>query len=150
MIRTSRKRRLVLFAASTAVAAGGVVVPTSAFAATPAAPHTVMADSGADGAGNKSSLLWTSPNGEGRLKIAPREGQPAKVRPGKWGDSKWGKNRPGKDGISQTKVTVHEGKPVYQCVAAPCNPPEELVTGGLAPMGTVDPSTVIRGNVPLG
>ncbi|MFJ7589126.1 hypothetical protein ACIQZO_17445 [Streptomyces sp. NPDC097617] len=36
-----RTRRLALLVASTAVAAGGVLVPTTAFAATPAAPHVV-------------------------------------------------------------------------------------------------------------
>lgn len=124
MTHPFRKRRLVLFAASTAVAAGAVLVPTTAFAATPAAPHTVMADSGAGDAGNQST--------EGGIKIAPKEGQPVKVRPGKWGDSKWGKNRPGKHGISHTKV------------AAPC---EESVRDEC--VATAEPVTVGRGNVGL-
>ncbi|MEY2225679.1 hypothetical protein [Streptomyces sp. BF23-19] len=42
MTQLLRTRRLALLVASTAVAAGGVLVPTTAFAATPtAAPHAV-------------------------------------------------------------------------------------------------------------
>lgn len=39
MTRTSRTQRLVMLAASTALAAGGALIPSSAFAA-PATPHT--------------------------------------------------------------------------------------------------------------
>ncbi|QIZ00899.1 hypothetical protein HEP87_53485 [Streptomyces sp. S1D4-11] len=39
MTRTSRAQRLVILAASTALAAGGALIPSSAFAA-PATPHT--------------------------------------------------------------------------------------------------------------
>ncbi|MFD5424363.1 hypothetical protein [Streptomyces sp. NPDC127084] len=41
MARTSRTRRLVVLSASTALAAGGVLLPTSAFAATDS-PHTAV------------------------------------------------------------------------------------------------------------
>jgi predicted nucleic acid-binding protein len=40
MTRTSRTQRLVMLAASTALAAGGALIPSGAFAATPATPHT--------------------------------------------------------------------------------------------------------------
>ncbi|MFD7279180.1 hypothetical protein ACFV80_19585 [Streptomyces sp. NPDC059862] len=51
MTRTSRTQRLVMLAASTGLAAGGALLPTSAFAA-PATPHTgttTMIAAGHDG-----------------------------------------------------------------------------------------------------
>ncbi|WP_455353040.1 hypothetical protein [Streptomyces sp. SYSU K217416] len=48
MPRTSRTLRLVLLTASTSLAAGGVLLPSGAFAA-PAAPHTTTAPADEDG-----------------------------------------------------------------------------------------------------
>lgn len=145
MTHPFRTRRLVLFAAGAAVAAGAVVVPTTAFAATPAAPRTVVADTGDADDGNKSDLLLVVPPGsEGTIKVAPGEDQPAKNHPGKWGNK-----RPGKGGSSGTKVVVTDGKPVLECFAAPCGPAEDVVIGGIAPIGEVDGTKVIRGSTPL-
>lgn len=65
MTRPFRIRRLALLTASTAVVAGGVLVPTTAFAATPATPHAVAQDSADDG--NRSNLMWIGPPGSGSL-----------------------------------------------------------------------------------
>ncbi|WP_328924340.1 hypothetical protein OG429_06570 [Streptomyces sp. NBC_00190] len=145
MTHPFRKRRLALLAASTAIAAGGVLVPTTAFAATPATPHTIVAD-GSDGDNStKSNLLLVQPPGsEGTIKVNPDQDQPTKGQPGKdrsgqWG--KWGKKHPGKGGSSDDRIIVTPGKPTqWQCIVAPCGPPEDdTVAGGIAVTGTVDP-----------
>ncbi|WP_371642730.1 hypothetical protein [Streptomyces mirabilis] len=65
MPRTSRTQRLVMLTASTALAAGGVLLPTSAFAA-PALPHTGAVATAAahhdDHDGNSDRDSW---NGKG-------------------------------------------------------------------------------------
>ncbi|MFB7461975.1 hypothetical protein ACFCZ1_00480 [Streptomyces sp. NPDC056224] len=135
MTHPFRTRHLVLFAATTAVAAGAVLVPTTAFAATPAAPHTVVTVTADGDDGNKSSLLLVVPPGsEGTIKIAPGEDQPAKNRPGKWGSDKSGKKHPGKGGSSDDRIIVTPGKPTeWQCITAPCGPPEDdPARGGIA------------------
>ncbi|MFJ4777716.1 hypothetical protein [Streptomyces sp. NPDC088762] len=119
------RKQFVLFAASTAVVAGGVLVPTTAFAATPTAPHTVVADAGDAGDpndGSKSNLLLIVPaDSEGSIKVTPHEDRPAKDRPGKGG-----KKHPGKGGSSDDRIVVKPGKHEWQCITAPCGPPEEL------------------------
>ncbi|MFF7888264.1 hypothetical protein ACH40F_44325 [Streptomyces sp. NPDC020794] len=63
MPRTSRTQRLVMLTASTALAAGGVLLPTSAFAA-PALPHTgAVATAAAHHDGNSDRDSW---NGKGK------------------------------------------------------------------------------------
>uniref|UniRef100_A0AAU2JIV1 Uncharacterized protein n=1 Tax=Streptomyces sp. NBC_00049 TaxID=2903617 RepID=A0AAU2JIV1_9ACTN len=143
MTHRFRTRRIVLFAASTAIAAGGVLVPSTAFAATPAAPHTVVADTGDAADGSKSNLLLVVPAGsEGTIRIAPDDDQPVKIRPGKWG-----KKRPGKGGPVDDKIVIHPGNPgQWQCITAPCGPPgQDSVPGGLAQPGTVDPPQLSDG-----
>ncbi|MBT2480828.1 hypothetical protein [Streptomyces sp. ISL-94] len=97
MTHPFRTRRFVLFAASTAMAAGGVLVPTTAFAATPATPHTVTADGDA---GSKANVV---------------------DRPGKGGDGKRGNKHPGKGGSPDRVIPPDSG--TWQCVTAPCGPP---------------------------
>ena len=141
MTHPFRTRRLALFAASTAVAAGAVLVPTTSFAATPAASHVVVAESDGDDANKSNLLLVVPPGSEGTIKIAPGEDQPAKNRPGNWGSGKSGKKHPGKGGSSDDRIVVTPGKPAqWQCIVAPCGPPEDdSVVGGIAMPGTVDP-----------
>ncbi|MFI1279214.1 hypothetical protein ACH4U5_00305 [Streptomyces sp. NPDC020858] len=105
MIRIFRTRRLVLLAASTAIAAGGVLVPTTAFAAAPASAHTAVAESDHHGSGEDRSGKW------------------GKDKHDKWGKGKHGKgkDRPGK-GDSPAP-------PEWQCVRAPCGPPSGTHTG---------------------
>ncbi|MFE9631002.1 hypothetical protein [Streptomyces sp. NPDC006463] len=136
MTHPFRTRRLALFAASTAVAAGAVLVPTTSFAATPAASHVVVAESDGDDANKSNLLLVVPPGSEGTIKVDPDHGQPAKHQPGKWG-----KKRPGKGGSSDDRIVVTPGKPAqWQCIVAPCGPPEDdSVVGGIAMPGTVDP-----------
>lgn len=99
MIRTVRTRRLALFAATTAVAAGALLVPTTSFAATPAGPHAAAADDGDRGGSRKDHR-------------------------GQWKkDGTWGKKRPGKGG---SDGGVHTPKnPDWQCITAPCGPPDK-------------------------
>ncbi|MCX4778525.1 hypothetical protein [Streptomyces sp. NBC_01264] len=117
MNHVSRKPRLVLFAASAAIVAGGVLAPAAAFAATPASSHAVRADD----TGNESTLLLRTDSDEGRI----RTDQPAEDSPGKWGKGKHGK-RPGKHSPESPPVFQAPDKPEWQCVAAPCGPPEHL------------------------
>ncbi|WP_327306630.1 hypothetical protein OG730_26795 [Streptomyces sp. NBC_01298] len=114
MNHVSRKPRLVLFAASAAIVAGGVLAPAAAFAATPASSHAVRADD----TGNESTLLLRTDSDEGLI----HTDRPAKDSPGKWGNGKHGK-RPGKHSPDVIRVP---DKPEYQCVAAPCGPPENI------------------------
>ncbi|MFE5554943.1 hypothetical protein [Streptomyces sp. NPDC056544] len=62
-----RPRRRALLVASTAIDAGGVLVPTTAFAATPTAPPGIAAD-GTDGgvhlpAGGQQGQCFAAPRG---------------------------------------------------------------------------------------
>ncbi|MFC9820577.1 hypothetical protein ACFWG6_31670 [Streptomyces erythrochromogenes] len=134
MTHPFRTRRLVLFAAAGALAAGAVVVPTTAFAATPAAPHAVLTDGGSGDRSGDSTLLWTSPSGDGRIKIGPDKDRSGKDRSGKGSDGtwkkgdKWGKKRPGKGGSDDG---VHVPKdPEWQCITAPCGPPRTTTEDG--------------------
>ncbi|MEU6399914.1 hypothetical protein ABZ867_23425 [Streptomyces cinnamoneus] len=100
MTHTVRTRRLALFAATAAGAAGAVLVPTTSFAATPAAPATLHAA------------------------VADRHGErPDKDHHDTWKkDGTWGKKRPGKGG---SDGGVHVPKnPQWQCITAPCGPPD--------------------------
>ncbi|MFE6906197.1 hypothetical protein [Streptomyces erythrochromogenes] len=120
MTHPFRTRRLALFAATSALAAGAVLVPTGAFAATPAAaaPYTAPVDDGKGDRGGDSTLLWTSPSGDGRIKIGPDKDRSAKHRPGKGSDDEW------KKGDKWGKKHPHVPKdPEWQCIAAPCGPP---------------------------
>ncbi|MGW0393968.1 hypothetical protein ACWDYJ_24370 [Streptomyces sp. NPDC003042] len=143
MTHPFRTRRLALFAASTAIAAGGVLVPTTAFAATPGTPHTVVADGEGGDSGTKSTLLLF-PDGPGnRVIVIPDEDGSNKDRPGKWGDWKWGDKRPGKGG-SPDVVAPGPGSP-WQCVTAPCGPPgtdESTTLPGHAPPGAPDANSI--------
>ncbi|WP_455359921.1 hypothetical protein [Streptomyces sp. SYSU K21746] len=123
-----RTRRFLVFAASTAVAAGGVLLPTGAFAAapaTPATPHVVAADSD-----DSSSTNLFHPVGEGDTRIVVKpDGKPGKGSPGKGngkGSHGKGKGSHGKRGSDDGKVVVapdKPDKPVWVCVTAPCEPP---------------------------
>ncbi|MFD0264975.1 hypothetical protein ACFVGY_00040 [Streptomyces sp. NPDC127106] len=111
-----------MFAASTAIAAGGVLVPGTAFAAAPAAPHAVTVGSDDISDGNKSTLLFLG-KPDNTIRTAPYEDL-HKGGTGKKGDGGWGKNRPGKGGSAEdTGVKVPE-KMEWQCVRAPCGPPD--------------------------
>ncbi|MFE5723196.1 hypothetical protein [Streptomyces erythrochromogenes] len=112
MTHPFRTRRLALFAATSALAAGAVLVPTTAFAATPAAPHAVLTDGGS---GSRS--------GDGRIKIGPDEDRSDKHRQGKGSDGKW------KKGDKWGKKHPHvPKKPEWQCITAPCGPPGTTTT----------------------
>ncbi|MEV6731186.1 MULTISPECIES: hypothetical protein [unclassified Streptomyces] len=132
-----RMRRLFVFAASTAAAAGAVLMPTGAFAATPATPHTVVSDGDIGSTDTPlpndephvSNLLLVVPedSDEGRIVVKPdaQDGQ------GKGGVVKpdLGKQRPGKtDRHENTGVTNPHREPVWICVAAPCGPPSQAPT----------------------
>ena len=106
MTHIVRTRRLALFAAATAVAAGALLVPTTSFAATRATPHAVVAD-----------------GGDGRIKAVPQEGRPGKGHHDTWKkDGAWGGKRPGKGGSDGGAHVPKE--PKWQCVKAPCGPPD--------------------------
>ncbi|MGW6984694.1 hypothetical protein ACWGE1_35460 [Streptomyces sp. NPDC054932] len=150
MTRPFRIRRLALLTASTAVVAGGALVPTAAFAATPTAPHAVVGDSADDG--NKSNLMWIAPPGSGSLfERSPEESLPDGEPPAEevppetlpddvlpdGDDSGDYANIPGEpDSGSGILIGTPgpgdppllgtgnpDGKPQWQCVAAPCGSP---------------------------
>ncbi|WP_327734098.1 hypothetical protein OG749_09605 [Streptomyces nojiriensis] len=136
MTHPFRPRRLALLVASTAVAAGGVLVPTTAFAATPAAPHTVVADGTGDGVhlpdGGQQWQCFAAPceppGGTGPEPDRHDErdhhgkwGDDKWDRYGRWDPDKWGGHLPGGNG--DDGVHVPDGKPQWQCFAAPCEPP---------------------------
>ncbi|MEV7561447.1 hypothetical protein [Streptomyces sp. NPDC089795] len=124
MTHPFRPRRLALLVASTAIAAGGVLVPTTAFAAIPAAPHTVVAV-GADGGvrvpdGGQQWQCFAAPC-EPPGGTAPEKGHHDEGdHHGKWDHDKRdrhdkrGDHRPGRH---------DEGGQQWQCFAAPCEPP---------------------------
>lgn len=129
MTHPLRPRRLALFAATTALAAGAVLVPTTAFAAPQAVPHDVVAEKDAPG-GNRHGA-WQ------------KDGARGKERPGK-GGSNDGKHRPkepqwqcitapcgppGKAGSDHGKHRPKE-EPQWQCVTAPCGPPRDPADDG--------------------
>ncbi|MFF5486802.1 hypothetical protein ACFY7Y_13095 [Streptomyces virginiae] len=126
MTQLLRTRRLALLVASTAIAAGGVLVPTTAFAATPTAPHQVMAD-GTDG-----KVLVPDGRQQWQCFAAPCE-PPGGTEPGTDHHDTWdhpdtwdrhdkkGEHRPGRhDGVG---VHVPDGDQQWQCFAAPCETP---------------------------
>ncbi|MFF1337592.1 hypothetical protein ACFVYT_06680 [Streptomyces sp. NPDC058290] len=133
MTHPFRMRRMFVFAASTAAAAGAVLLPTGAFAATPATAHTVVSDGDIGSPGARlpndephvSNLLLITPkdSDEGRIIVKPDttqdgQGQGDVVKRGP------GKVRPGKnDHNDDTGVTIPEGERVWICVTAPCGPP---------------------------
>ncbi|MFJ2593901.1 hypothetical protein [Streptomyces erythrochromogenes] len=130
MTHPFRTRRLALFAATSALAAGAALVPTTAFAATPAAPHAVLTDGGNGDRSGDSTLLWTSPSGDGRIKIGPDKDRSDKDRsdkhrPGKGSDGEW------KKGDKWGKKHPHVPKsPQWQCITAPCGPPGTTTEDG--------------------
>ncbi|MEV0411247.1 hypothetical protein AB0I68_10690 [Streptomyces sp. NPDC050448] len=131
MTHPFRTRHFLVFAASTAAAAGAVLLPTGAFAATPATPHTVVAESrpGNPGQNDNSSLLWVVPEGsdEGRIIVLPD----AKDVHDNTGHSKpgQGKIHPGKgDRHDSTGVQAPGKSYEWECVAAPCGPPSQPPT----------------------
>lgn len=81
MPRPFRKPRLLMLAASTAVVAGGVLAPTGAFAAAPAAPHAVVADARAaaaddhGGSDKGATLLVIIRTGDGKIRVWPDQGK---------------------------------------------------------------------------
>ncbi|MFG2229595.1 hypothetical protein ACGFNX_06185 [Streptomyces sp. NPDC048723] len=128
MTHPFRTRRLALLVASTAIAAGGVLVPTTAFAATPTAAHQVMAD-GADGGvhvtdGGRQWQCFAAPCEPPGSTGPETDGHGEWDHHGKGGHDKGNrhdKHRPGRNGDGG--VHVPEGKPQWQCFAAPCEPP---------------------------
>ncbi|WP_405787832.1 hypothetical protein OG753_07940 [Streptomyces sp. NBC_00029] len=123
MTRPFRIRRLALLTASTAVVAGGVLVPTTAFAATPATPHAVAQDSADDG--NRSNLMWIGPPGSGSLfDRSPGSGVPDSESPAEEAPPGDFANIPGEsDSPFFTRPGHPHWKPQWQCFAAPCEPP---------------------------
>ncbi|WP_329105226.1 hypothetical protein [Streptomyces sp. NBC_01439] len=106
-----RPRRLALLVASTAIAAGGVLVPTSAFATTPTAPHGVVADATDGGVhvpgGGQQWQCFAAPcepPGNTVPEADPHEG---------WDPY----------GTGDVGVRVPDGEPQWQYFAAPCGPP---------------------------
>ncbi|WP_030759273.1 hypothetical protein [Streptomyces sp. NRRL F-2664] len=138
MTHTVRTRRLAHFAAATAMAAGAVLVPTAAFAATPAAAaHAAVTDRGGPGKDHRDS--WK------------KGGAWDKKRPGA-GGGKGGTNDaghqpeepqwqcitapcgpPGKGGPDHGKH--HPKEPQWQCVKAPCGPPRAASDDGRTQAG---------------
>ncbi|MDX6759986.1 hypothetical protein SIN09_11160 [Streptomyces sp. F8] len=125
MTHPVRTRRLALFAAATAMAAGAVLVPTTAFAAPQAAPHAVVADKDAPGGSHHGTWGKKRPG------------------PGKGGGSNDGRHRPkepqwqcvtapcgppGKGGSDHGRHRPKE--PQWQCVTAPCGPPRASADDG--------------------
>ncbi|MFI5999469.1 hypothetical protein ACIA98_03485 [Streptomyces sp. NPDC051366] len=132
MTHPFRMRRMFVFAASTAAAAGAVLLPTGAFAATPATPHTVVAQ-GEPGPNpahndNNSTLLLVVPedSDEGRIVVKPDVQEPQdnravnKADPGKIRVH----DKAGRDG----GLLDPPKDPVWICVAAPCGPPSNART----------------------
>lgn len=130
MTQPFRTRQFLVFAASTAAAAGAVLLPTGAFAATPATTHTVVADSGPGNPGhNGSTLLLVVPEGsdDGRIIVKPEahdgQGKDQSQGPGKHGP---GKGNPGKSGGTDGGGVLDPPRdPIWICVAAPCGPPPQ-------------------------
>ncbi|MFG2990536.1 hypothetical protein ACGFZK_14815 [Streptomyces sp. NPDC048257] len=130
MTHPFRTRRLTLLVASTAIAAGGVLVPTTAFAATPATPPTVVADVADDGArvldGGQQWQCVAAP-------CEPPGGATDRWDHDRWDHDKWGHqdkwDRPGTWGEhppgrnDSDRVRVPDGESQWQCFAAPCEPP---------------------------
>ncbi|MFI7356530.1 hypothetical protein ACIBTP_21615 [Streptomyces avidinii] len=123
MTRPFRTRRITLFAVSTAIAAGGVLIPTTAFAATPATPHTAVADVADDGVrvldGGQQWQCFAAP-------CDPPGGATDKGDRDRWdhddkGDHGKG-DRPGKRG-EHRPGRIPEGKQKWVCVIAPCERP---------------------------
>ncbi|MFK0256365.1 hypothetical protein [Streptomyces sp. NPDC090445] len=127
MTHPFRTKRLALFAASTAIAAGGVLVPGTAFAATPTTPQTAAVRSDDISGGEKSTLLFLG-EPENAIQVAPDKELPGKGGTGKKSEGKWGKNRPGKGGSSEGTGAKVPEKPVWQCITAPCGPPDDIHT----------------------
>ncbi|NXY97903.1 hypothetical protein HYE82_26720 [Streptomyces sp. BR123] len=127
MTHPFRTKRLVLFAASTAMAAGGVLVPGTAFAATPATPHTVTVRGDDISGGDTSTLLFLG-EPDNAIQVAPDKDLPGKGGTGKKSEGKWGKNRPGKGGSSEGTGAKVPEKPDWQCVTTPCGPPDDVRT----------------------
>ncbi|WKD36113.1 hypothetical protein [Streptomyces xanthophaeus] len=132
-----RPRRLALLVASTAIAAGGALLPTTAFAAAPAAPHQAVADGTGGGVHVPDrGQTWQcfaapcEPPGSTGWETGGHDKWDHHDKPGhdKWDHrDKWdrhdkkGHDRPGRnDGGG---VHVPEGEQQWQCFAAPCEPP---------------------------
>ncbi|MGW5345272.1 hypothetical protein [Streptomyces sp. HUAS TT3] len=125
MTHRFRTKRLVLLAASATMVAGGALVPTTAFAATPATSHTVALPGDDIGDGNKSTLLFLG-EPDHAIRIVPYKDAPGKGGAGKKSDGKWGKKHPGKGGPSEdTGVKTPKGTD-WQCITAPCGPPDSV------------------------
>ncbi|MGW7441496.1 hypothetical protein [Streptomyces sp. NPDC054849] len=106
MTRTSRKRRFAMFAVSAAIATGGALVPTGAFAAQAAAPHTGEAATLAAG-----PAAYTESGHEGRVGKGERGGKDR---------TKGKKNNRPRDVENMPGCTYYQGK-VY-CEHKPDKP----------------------------
>ncbi|MER6444888.1 hypothetical protein DEJ51_02860 [Streptomyces venezuelae] len=131
MTHRFRSRRLALLVASTAMAAGGLLVPTTSFAATPAAPHGAVADGTGGGVhvpdGGPQWQCFAAPceppGGTRPMTDGHEDGDHhGKPDHGK-GDrhDKWGGHRPGRN--DDGGVHVPDRGQQWQCFAAPCEPP---------------------------
>uniref|UniRef100_A0AAU2JWN5 Uncharacterized protein n=1 Tax=Streptomyces sp. NBC_00049 TaxID=2903617 RepID=A0AAU2JWN5_9ACTN len=109
MTHPLRTRRAALLAASAAMAAGAVLVPTNALAATPATAHTAVTDNGdrdpralADpgdpgdpgDSGDRSTLLFLGPV-DNAVVVIPYKSKPGTDRLLTWAFWKWGQDGPG-------------------------------------------------------
>ncbi|MFF3861655.1 hypothetical protein [Streptomyces sp. NPDC002209] len=139
MTHPFRTRRFLVFAASTAAAAGAVLLPTGAFAAPATTPHTVVADSPpanpCDGPGNmacsgpQTGTIGHVDEGGGAVVVDPGGTPPdTKAGQGRHGPGKWGKKHPGKNlpvpvGSTDDGGSVQPpiGRDVV-CDVAPCGP----------------------------
>ncbi|MEV6651043.1 hypothetical protein [Streptomyces sp. NPDC051219] len=133
MTHPFRTRRFLVFAASSAVVAGGVLLPTGAFAAAPTAPYVVAADNDHGNPDDSANLIGKADNPIGvkpddRANLIGKAENPIVVKPdGKGGQGKGpgkgpGKGGPGKGGRTDGEVVVAPDDPVWVCVAAPCGP----------------------------
>nr|WSW60074.1 hypothetical protein OG513_16615 [Streptomyces sp. NBC_00998] len=142
MTHVLRTRRFLVLAASSALAAGAVLLPTGAFAATAASTHTVAADGDpapgdCNGPGNPACSARTDPllppvgepDGQGPVLVINPEVTPPDVKtdPGKHGQGKHGqgKGHPGKTGRTGGGVVVVQTPNTrdWVCDVAPCGPP---------------------------
>ncbi|MFE6845833.1 hypothetical protein [Streptomyces sp. NPDC057686] len=141
MTHPFRTRRFLVFAASTAAAAGAVLLPTGAFAAPVTTAHTVVAADSppanpCDGPGNmacssgpQTGTIGHVDEGGGAVVVDPGGTPPAaKAGQGRHGPGKGGKVHPGKNlpvlvGGTDAVGWVHppNGGDVV-CDVAPCGP----------------------------
>ncbi|MFG2986553.1 hypothetical protein ACGFYQ_35825 [Streptomyces sp. NPDC048258] len=139
MTHPFRKPRFLMLAASTAVVAGGVLVPTGAFAAVPTAPHAVVADDSVaatddqGGTDNKSTLLLIVRDGDGNIRIGPGQGKDDsgdQVNPIGQGGPRIGEKNRHKGGPGSDTRVKQPKSDSWVCITAPCGPEDKAAPSG--------------------